>query len=124
MGLQAEPPFRVRAAIVEGSARVAIAIGPVHGLQEEMVEGEAFERRRRRAGLRVDELELMPRAHRKLGSRLGAHAHPIDPRRQRERPVGLDADLEAYLRVKKRLEEAKGDPAAAKKIAAGLAEAA
>jgi hypothetical protein len=38
--------------------------------------------------------------------------------------LAADADLEAYLRVKKRLEEAKGDPAAAKKIAAGLAEAA
>ncbi len=60
-----------------------------------MLEGERLEGRRRRVGLRINELELVALFHFERAFRLGAHAHPIDPGGELERAVGLDRDQKA-----------------------------
>src|SRR5258706_9954562 len=59
-----------------------------------MLEGERLEGRRRRVGLRIDELELVALFHFERAFRLRAHAHPVDPGWELERAVGLDRDQE------------------------------
>ena len=43
MGLQAEPPLRVLAAVVDGEARIPIALNSVHRLEEKVLEVETLE---------------------------------------------------------------------------------
>ena len=49
-------------AILERERRVQFAGGPVHGLQEEMPEGQLLKLFRFRAGLRVNQLQLVAAA--------------------------------------------------------------
>src|SRR4051794_14077194 len=60
-----------------------------------MIEAQIRESLRRRAGLRVDELELMPPGDLQCGAGLGADADPVETLRRLDGAVGLDRNLEA-----------------------------
>src|SRR5438132_11167807 len=92
--LQGQPPTRMREAVVDRLARVGLARGTVHRLQEEVVEGESLEALGRRLGLREHELQLVAGGHLERGIRLWAHAHPVDARGRRDGAVGLDRHAE------------------------------
>src|SRR6185312_2250845 len=77
--LQAEPPLRMRQAVFGRARGVGDDIRPVHRLQREALEGQAFEVRWGRALLRIDQLQLMALPEHELGSGLGADADPVDP---------------------------------------------
>jgi hypothetical protein len=81
-------------AIRDGALRVFEHFGPVHRLQQKMLESEVLVCGRRHA-LRIDELELVaaPHLERRIG--LGTDAHPVEARGQLERAVGLDRHLES-----------------------------
>src|SRR5256885_13089227 len=74
VGLQAEPPLRMLQAIIHRARGVGGHVGPVHGLQRKALEGEIFERLRRRVLLRIDQLPFVSVAHHEVGARLRADA--------------------------------------------------
>jgi hypothetical protein len=76
---------------------VAAAVGTIHRLNREMLEGEMFELLRCQPVLRHDELQLV--AVHKLQRRPGlrADADPIETGRRFHRAVGLDGDGEPAL---------------------------
>ena len=59
MGLQAEPPLRVGEAVLERELGVAREVGPVHRLQEEVVEVAASNVSGWAPGLREDQLQFV-----------------------------------------------------------------
>ncbi len=56
MGLQAQAPLRMVEAIAQSGLCVGVAARTVHGLQEEMAEGESLEAGGIDARLRINEL--------------------------------------------------------------------
>ena len=56
MDLQAEPPLRVRQAVLDRQRRVLVPLRAVHGLEQEPVEAEVLERLGRGARLGVNQL--------------------------------------------------------------------
>src|SRR5919204_6748197 len=78
--LQAEPPLRMAQAVIDGARGVLGHVRPVHRLQRETLEGEAFEILRRGARLRVDQLQLVAFAQHEVRAGLGADADAIDAR--------------------------------------------
>src|SRR5262249_3062102 len=76
--LQRQAPARMREAVVDGALRVGLALRAVHGLQEEMVEGERLEALGPRERLRVHELQLVAALEGEGRVRFRAHADPVD----------------------------------------------
>src|SRR5436190_2621410 len=100
VGLESEPPARVRETIRERRLHVApglLGVARVERLKEELVELEIDEPLGLRGGmtLRIDELELVAARQREGRVGLRAHTDVIDPRRRKTRPVRLHRDLEA-----------------------------
>src|SRR5258705_11776204 len=83
----------MRQAITDGELRVPDAFRSVHRLQREVAEIERSELLRRRAFLRVHQLELIAGTQDEIGSRLGAHTGPGDAWRGHQGPVGLEPDF-------------------------------
>lgn len=107
MGLQTETPLRVPQAVVDRGARIALDLWSIHRLQQKLLEVEAGEFLRHRARLRVNELQLVAGELLEGGTRLGAHAEPVNSRWRDHCAVGLDRDLEPALlqRVNERFVE-------------------
>ena len=97
MGLETESPPRVLAAVACGELSVLLDVGAVHGLQEEVIEVEPLEFRRRDAVLREDELQLVAGALPDRGAGFRAHADPVESRWSLERAVRFDGNLEAEV---------------------------
>src|SRR5687768_8306687 len=95
MRLQAQPPARMREAIRERGRRVVREPGPVHGLQEEMIEAERLESLRLGAVLGKDELELVALAEAERRTGLRAYADPVESRGRILRAVGLYGNRES-----------------------------
>src|SRR5205085_638396 len=92
--LDAEPPPRVREAILDGESGVAFELRAVHGLEVEEPKLERFEGRRWGSFLRIDELDLVTLRHHEPCPRLWTHTYPVDPCGHRDGAVGLDGDGE------------------------------
>ena len=71
-------------AILERERGVQFAIGPIHGLQEEMPEGQMLKLFRFRAGLRVNQLQLIAAALLEPCAGLWTDANPIETCRSRD----------------------------------------
>src|SRR6185437_7510145 len=95
VGLETQPPLRMRQAIADRCRGVRRPLRIVHRLQEEAGEGEAGVTLRLGAGLRVDQLEFIAVRLDEIRAGLRADAYPVDALRRGERAVGLDPDLEA-----------------------------
>src|SRR6218665_1039778 len=85
VGLQAQPPLRMFQAIARGGFRIGLAHFIVHGLQEEVLEVHARIAFRRRALLRIDQLQLIAMGQLLLGFRLGTDADPVNAGRRQLR---------------------------------------
>src|SRR5690348_14477121 len=96
MRLQAEPPARMRQAVLERGPRVPLPVGPVHRLQKEMTEGQRLEPFRLGPDLRVDQLQLVSGPQQQLRPRFGAHADPVQPGGRKPSAVRLHRDLETF----------------------------
>ena len=79
-------------AVFDRQVGVAIAIRPIHRLQEKMLESQIFEARRHCAGLRIDEFQLVSRDLPDICSGLGTDANPIQPFRNRDGAIGFNGD--------------------------------
>src|SRR6185369_14764467 len=90
--LQAEPPLRMAQAVVDHACGIVGDLGPVHRLQREAREGEVREILRPRAGLRVDQFQLMPVPDHELGTGFRADADPVDASGHLDGAVGFDRD--------------------------------
>src|SRR5207247_747364 len=75
VGLQAQSPTGISEAVCDGSARVIDDLRSVHRLQKKVLEVERFERLRRRAILRKDELELITARNREWCAGFGTDAN-------------------------------------------------
>src|SRR5215510_1148310 len=93
--LQAEPPLWMPQAIVDGTRGVLRHVRSVHRLQRETLEVEAAKFFRLRAGLRIDQLQLMPALEQELCASLRADADPVHAVGRNNRAVGLDGHREA-----------------------------
>src|SRR6476660_9241141 len=93
--LQAESPLRMAQAVVDRARGVFDHIGAVHRLQRKTFEIEPRKFFRRRAFLRIDQLQFVAAAHDQPGAGFRADADPVQPVGRFDRPVGLDADGEA-----------------------------
>src|SRR5208283_1805677 len=71
VGLKAETPAGMFEAIAHSGLRVSVAVGAVHGLQEEVAEGKALEVRGVDARLRIDQLNLVSASLAERGAGLG-----------------------------------------------------
>ena len=82
MGLQAQPPLRMREAVLDGRAGVRVAVGSVHRLQEEVREVEVLDTARAdRRLLRVRRASARRRdSSDQVGLRLRADADPVERR--------------------------------------------
>ena len=74
--------------------RVLPEPGPVHGLNEMVLEIQGGQSLVVDAGLRVHHFQLTPRHHLEFRAGLGAHANPIDSLRNGQGAVGLHGDFE------------------------------
>src|ERR1039458_6862786 len=93
VGLQAQPPARMIEAIRERQRCVQLAARPIHGLQEEMPEGQLLKPLRLRSRLRIDQLQFVSAALLEPGARLRADTNPIQSRRSSNGSVCLHSDL-------------------------------
>ena len=87
--------LRMAQAVVDRARGVLDHVRAVHRLQREALEGETGEILRRRAGLRIDQLQFVAAPHHELGAGFRADADPVHAVGRLDRAVGLDADREA-----------------------------
>lgn len=95
MGLDAQPPARMSQAIFNGRLRIGSLVGPVHGLQPELIEWQVFQVRRVYAGLRENQLKFLSLAHNPVSPRLGTGTKPIYTGRRAHCSVGFHRDFKA-----------------------------
>ena len=79
MGLQAQPPLRMRQAVLDRQPGVLLAVGAVHRLQQQVREVQVLEPLRRRAVLRIDQLQFVAAGQRSGRAGLRADADPVEP---------------------------------------------
>src|SRR5208282_5042119 len=94
VGLKAETPAGVLEAVLNGEGGVGLSIGPVHWLQEEVLETELLDIGRAQGRLGEYELELVALPKDQLGARLRAYADPVDVCGSFARPIGFYGDPE------------------------------
>src|ERR1039458_4866972 len=82
-------------AVSQCERRVQFAGEPVHGLQKEIPERQVLKLVWLRAGLRVDQLQLIAAALLETCAGLGAHTNPIEAPRSLNGSVCLHSYLEA-----------------------------
>src|ERR1700677_3412079 len=97
MGLKAETPAGMLEAVLDCKRRVGVPIGPVHRLQEEVLEMELLDLGGAQGRLGKNKLELVAAAQDNLRTRLRAHTDPVDLGRRLARPVGFYGDPEAAV---------------------------
>src|SRR5262249_52855531 len=95
--LQTESPSRMGKAILQCAPSIRGQIGTVHGLQNEVVEVEAFVLMRFSAWLRINQLQLVTLLQHELRAGLGTDTDPIDPGWGYSRSIRLDGDFEFAL---------------------------
>ncbi len=100
VGLEGEAPAGVGLAVGDGGGGVGLAVGAVHGLEEEGGEGEVGEALGLGAGLGEDQLQLIAGGDDEVGAGFGGQAHPVDAvfggaGGQGLGAVGFDGDGEA-----------------------------
>src|SRR5882762_4500274 len=78
MCLQRQSPLRMDEAVLRRGARVGIALGIVHRLQEEVVEKKPRVTLRRCARLRIDQFQFVAARELQFRARLGTDAYPFD----------------------------------------------
>src|SRR3984893_13949147 len=93
--LHAEPPLRMAQAIVDCTGGVLDHVRAVHRLQRKPLKGKAEVILRRRACLRIDQLQFVTPAYHEIGAGFRADANPVHALGRRDGAVRLDADLEA-----------------------------
>src|ERR1700749_1514100 len=88
--LEADPPAWMLLAIIDHELGVAVALRPVHRLQEEVLEVEMGEAAGQGFRLRINQLQFLTRSLHQLGIGFRTDADPVDAIRGRDRPVGFD----------------------------------
>ena len=97
VGLNAQPPARVRHTVVDGKSRVLVDARPIHRLEKKMIELELLEFLGRRAPLRVDELELVARLLNQTRTGFRTDADPVYGSWRVSRAIRLDCHTEPTL---------------------------
>ena len=82
-------------AVVDRARGVFRDVGPVHRLQREALEGQAFEILWRRSCLWVHQLQFVTPAQHELRAGLGTDAKPVHAGGRIDGAVGFDADDKA-----------------------------
>ncbi len=83
-------------AVCDCQLRIAVAVGAVHRLKQEMPEIHVLETLGLRLLLRIDELEFVATGKDHGSIRLWADANPVQPLRRRLGAVGLDRNLKSF----------------------------
>ena len=95
MCLHAQPPLRVREAVLDTKLCVAIPLRAIHRLQEKVLIVIVGKKLGRRARLRKYQLELLPFVQDNLRAGFGAHADPVDAGWRRPGTIGFYSHLKA-----------------------------
>ncbi len=94
MGLQAEPPTRVRLAVFHAQPGILLELRTVLRLQEEIAEVQVREELRPRLLLGINQLQLVSRVKDQLRAFLRTEADLVQTGRRGPGSVGLDGHLE------------------------------
>src|SRR5262249_6351000 len=95
VGLDAEPPFRMRLAVRYCKLCIRFPVRTIHRLKQEVPEFHVHKSFRLSLLLRVDELEFIPMSKDHWSIRFRAHTNPIQPRGRWLGAICLDGYLEA-----------------------------